>query len=290
MSIPGLTIIGESINDSVPSTKQLLDCGDIAGIVQLARQQDEAGAAYIDVNIGSRPPELMAELVGQIQRATAKPLAIDTPDYQTAQAGLKAYDPARAGGRKPILNSVTSLRTEMFELYRVQPFRPILLISEHVVEGRSQHCRTAAESLAAARYLLEAFRRVVPDAANDDVIFDPGIVPIGSDCENQLHRVMSVLETMHQDPMFAGTHRSVGLSNFTVMLPSKRRDGSPVKAPLESAFLTRAMPLGLDMIIGSVKRNYQLLPEGHPALECFDDCLKLSGFDVLMRVRQFYAG
>ena len=62
---------------------------------------------------------------------------------------------------------------------------------------------------------------------------------------------------IHADPAFAGVHASVGLSNFTVMLPVKRADGEPVKGPLESAFLTKAMPLGLDMVIGSVKRNYR---------------------------------
>jgi len=81
----------------------------------------------------------------------------------------------------------------------------------------------------------------------------------------------------------------VGLSNFTVMLPSKRADGSPVKGPLESAFLTKVMPLGLDMVIGSVKRSYEVLPPEHPAMVCLEECLKLDGFDVPMRVRDFYA-
>ena len=49
------------------------------------------------------------------------------------------------------------------------------------------------------------------------------------------------------------------------------------------------MPLGLDMVIGSVKLPYALLPEGHPALQCFDDCLAAEGFDVLMRVQEFYS-
>ncbi len=80
----------------------------------------------------------------------------------------------------------------------------------------------------------------------------------------------------------------MGLSNFTVMLPSKRPDGSPVKGALESALLTKAMPLGLDTVIGSVKRNYQRLAPDHPAMVCLEDCLRLSGFDVLMRVREFY--
>ncbi len=60
MAIPGITIIGESINDSVPSTRELLDRGDIAGPVASARKQAEEGALYIDVNVGPRPPEVMA--------------------------------------------------------------------------------------------------------------------------------------------------------------------------------------------------------------------------------------
>ncbi len=73
------------------------------------------------------------------------------------------------------------------------------------------------------------------------------------------------------------------------MLPPKRPDGSPVKGALESAFLTKAMPLGLDMVIGSVKRNYERLAPEHPAMVCLEECLKLKGFDVLMRVREFYS-
>jgi hypothetical protein len=44
----------------------------------------------------------------------------------------------------------------------------------------------------------------------------------------------------------------------------------------------------LDTVIGSVKRNYELLPADHPAMICLEDCLKLKDFDVLMRVREFY--
>jgi 5-methyltetrahydrofolate--homocysteine methyltransferase len=127
-----------------------------------------------------------------------------------------------------------------------------------------------------------------PGATNDDCIIDPGIAPIGSDSEGNIHRLIGAMELIHKDPFFAGCHASVGLSNFTVMLPPKRPDGSPVKGALESAFLTKAMPLGIDMVIGSVKRNYELLAADHPAMQCLNECLKLTGFDVLMRVREFY--
>ena len=289
MAIEGLKIIGESINDSVPSTHKLFESGDVAGLLELARLQDEKGAAYIDVNVGKRSPELMANLVKRIQEATRKPLSIDTPDPEIAKAGLEAYDPDRAGGEKPILNSISALRLGMFDLCGVRPFKPILLISEHVVDGKSGPCQTAEQTLQAAKFLRDQARAPGREMANDDLIFDPGIAPIGTDCEGNLKRLVTAMELIHEAPDFQGVHMSVGLSNFTVMLPPKRADGSPVKGPLQSAFLTKTMPLGLDMVVGSVKRKYQLLPPDHPAMVCLEDALQSDGFDVIMRVKEFYS-
>jgi len=290
MAIPGLTIIGESVNDSVPSTRKLFDENDIAGLLELARSQDEKGAAWIDVNVGSRTPEFMAGLVRRIQSVTAKPLSIDTPDPVLAEAGLRAYDPGRAGGRRPILNSISPLRLQMFDLWAVQPFIPILMTSERYERGSdcASVNRTGEETRQTARALLEEARRRIPGFANDQAIIDPGIAPVGSDCEGQLKRVLESLALIHGDPFFAGVHLSVGLSNFTVMLPSKTKAGAPVKGPLESAFLTLAMPRGLDFIIGSTVRKYEILPAGHPALSCLEDILELEGVDTLMRLRAFY--
>jgi cobalamin-dependent methionine synthase I len=290
MAIPGLTIIGESINDSVPSTKKLFDENDLPGLLELAKGQDEKGAAWIDVNVGSRPPEFMADLVRRIQSVTAKPLSIDTPDPAIAEAGLEAYDLGRTGGRRPILNSISPLRLQMFDLWAVQPFIPILMSSERFERGAScaNANRTAEETRQTARMLLEEARRRVPGFSNDQAIIDPGIAPVGTDCEGQLKRVLESLALIHDDPFFAGVHMSVGLSNFTVMLPSKRKDGSPFKGPLESAFLTLAMPRGLDTIIGSTVRKYEILQPGHPALDCLQDILDLEGVDTLIRLKEFY--
>ena len=289
MAIEGLTIIGETINDSVPSTHKLFDADDIDGLLELAKMQDEKGAAYIDVNVGPRSPEFMADLVRKIQAVTAKPLSIDTPDPEIAKAGLEAYDLDRAGGRKPVLNSISAMRTEMFDLCSVQPFRPILLVSEQVVDGRSGPCRTAEETYNAAKTLVADARAAGEGIANDDLIIDPGIAPIGTDSEGNLKRLVAAVEMIHNDADLAGVHMSVGLSNFTVMLPPNRADGSRLKGPLESAFLTKTMPLGLDTIIGSVKRKYELLDADHPAMVCLEDVLKAEGFDGIMRVREFYS-
>jgi hypothetical protein len=49
------------------------------------------------------------------------------------------------------------------------------------------------------------------------------------------------------------------------------------------------MPLGLDTIIGSTGRNYELLPPDHPALVCLEEVLKLDAFDALLRLQEFYS-
>jgi cobalamin-dependent methionine synthase I len=288
MAIPGLTVIGETINDSIPSTHALFEANDLDGILALATSQAAGGAAAVDVNVGRRAPAFMADLVRRIQAAVARPLVIDTPDPAIARAGLEAYDPARAGGAMPILNSISPLRMQMLDLYAVRPFRPILLITERSEGGQFQPNRTAEETYRTAKEMLRAVRASRFRIPNDQLIFDPGISPAACDLESMNRRLWDAMGLIHDDPELRGVHMSVGLSNFTHMLPSKRPDGSPVRSALESAFITKAMPRGLDTIIGSVKRNYALLPPDHPAMACLDDVLRMDSFEAIERVRQFY--
>lgn len=290
MAIDGLKLIGESINDSVPSTKEKFDAGDMDAIVEVARFQAEKGAAYIDVNVGLRPPKFMAEVVQAIQNAVPLPLSIDTPDAELAEAGLKAYNPDLAGGAKPILNSISEARLEMFDLYSDQPFIPIMLTTEGTDEaGNMVMNKTADSTFQTGKQMVSIARDRIPDVRNDELILDPGITPIGSDSEGNFKRLMTTIQMIHDDIDLKGINMSVGLSNFTVMLPPKRADGSLVRSPLESAFLTMAMPMGFNMIIGSVRRKYRVLEADHPAMECLNDVLKAEGFDAVMRVMSFYS-
>jgi len=144
MNKVSISIIAESLNDSVPSTHVLYESGNTEGIRELAKFQDEQGAVYIDVNVGSFPDDFFVDVIRTVQSATRKPLALDSPDPVLIEAGLKAYDDS-AG--VPILNSISPLRLELFELYKVKKFRPILLISE----GASGACHTADETMESAR-------------------------------------------------------------------------------------------------------------------------------------------
>ena len=318
MSIKGLNIIGESINDSVPSTNKLyanilktiefsknqvlesnskkpikqikintLGYNDIEGIKELARFQDIKGAAYIDVNVGSKSPEFMSAMIKNIQAVTSKPLSIDSPDFDTVKAGLEAYSIEKANGQIPILNSISPLRMNMFELLKVYKFIPILMVSESEVDGESKPNHTVEETYDTAKQMFSALKKH-SDISNNEIIFDVGIAPIASDMSGSTKRTIESIKKINSDSNFNGIHMSLGLSNFTVMMPSKCADGSPVKSPLESAFLTMTVKNGLDMVIGSVKRNYKILDDDHPAMQCLNDVLNLDGFDILMRVQSFY--
>ena len=147
MPIPNLTIIGETINDSVPSTKKLFDAGDINGILEIARNQDEKGAAYIDVNVGPRLAEFMAEMVAKIQAVTARsPCRSTRPTrcWPRPACGRTIRRGPAAASRSSIRSS--PLREGMFDLYKLRPFKPILLVSEAMVDGHSKPCRTAEET------------------------------------------------------------------------------------------------------------------------------------------------
>ncbi len=256
----------------------------------LAKSQAEKGAAYIDVNVGPRSPRFMADVVKRIQEHISLPLSIDTPDPEIAAAGLETYNAERAGNQKPILNSISEARLEMFDLHTKQPFIPILLVTEGMDDSGDMIMNKTAEQIyATAKSMVSIARKRIEHVTNDQLILDPGIMPIGSDSKGDFKRLMAAITLIHQDRDLAGINMSVGLSNFTAMLPSKKADGSPVKSPLESAFLTMAMPMGLNIIIGSVNRRYSLLTDDDPAMQCLKDVLKLEGVEVIMRVMMYFS-
>jgi 5-methyltetrahydrofolate--homocysteine methyltransferase len=163
------------------------------------------------------------------------------------------------------------------------------MVSERMEGTVSAPNRTADQTYQTVKSMVASMNEAGHAIPVHDCIVDTGIAPIGSDTEGGLKRVLDSLKLIHDDPQLQGIHASVGLSNFTVMLPPKRPDGMSVKSALESAFLTMAMPLGLDMVVGSVARKYERLAPDHPAMQCLSDVLKLEGYDSLTRVIEFYS-
>ena len=86
-----MIIIGELINASRKAIKAAIEAGDAAAIQQVATDQAEAGADYIDVNAGifvGKEPDYLKWLVQTVQQVTDQPCAIDSPDPHAIEAAL----------------------------------------------------------------------------------------------------------------------------------------------------------------------------------------------------------
>jgi len=289
--IEKLTIIGERINPGFASSKVLLENQDIKGIQALAVSQAQKGAAYLTINVGESAMENLAfivEVVKAIQAVVDVPLSFDYPHVSVQEACLKVYDPARARGRKPIINSVTELRWNMLEVLKIQPARVVLMASERVENGEEISNQTAQQISDTARRMA---LRVVNDGHGltmDDLMIDVSLCPIATDTEGQTRRAIESIQFIGNDPDLRGIHTLVGLSNLAVMLPKDALDGQRLGVRVESAFLTLAMPRGLDVILGTPGRDYRILPDDDFVMRGVREAIGLDGFETLERVQQLY--
>ena len=148
MTLENLTIIGERINPGFKSTKELFENEDIGAIQALAVKQRDAGAAYLNVNIGVRAkndPQFMSEIIRAIQDVVDIPLSFDFPNVEVQVNCLETYDQERGGGKKPIINSISEPRRDMMELLDVRPCRVVLMSSERLRDGAPKPNKTGAE-------------------------------------------------------------------------------------------------------------------------------------------------
>ena len=291
MPIPGLSIIGERINPGFRSTKALFDNEDIKGIQDLAVRQAKAGATYLNVNAGDKAisdPRFMVEIVRAIQQVVNLPLSLDCPDFAVQEAALEAYDQDKSGGRKPLVNSISESRWELAELLKIRPCKAILMSSEQVRDGKMVHNRTGAEVHEVARRMAERLKDGGYGVANDDLFVDVSICTLAADTEGLIKMALEGIRAVRDDPALAGIHIMGGLSNLPQHLPDKAADGSDLKFQLECAFLTVAMPVGFDTVLGTPWREYGLLPEDNFVLREFRRIIELRESDALMAIVDLY--
>lgn len=287
---PAFTIIGDRINPGFKSTKAMLESGDMAGIQALAKRQVDAGAAALDFTIGPRAsddPDFLVKVIRAVQAAVAAPLCFDYPEPRVQAVCLEAYDGNSAGGAKPIINSIAETRWHMVELLRIRPCRVMLMASERFEDGIGKPNKSAAEIAGTAK---RAALRLVHEhgLAPDDIIIDVSISALIADTAGMNREALAAIGAIGSDPELEGIHISGGLSNIAQQLPPKAADGSDLKLQLECAFLTLARPLGMDTVLATPWRGFQMLPEDNYVLGVFKQVLQASGTDVLRKVRKLY--
>ena len=285
-----IQIIGERINPGFKSVKALFDNEDLPGIQALAVKQAEAGAAFQNVNIGARAltdPALMGQVIRAIQEVVRTPLSFDFPSKNVQELCLSSYSLARADGQLPIVNSITEHRWDLMDLYGRFQFKVILMASERVEDGVAKGNKTADQIYGTAR---RAALRLKNDYGMplDHIFIDMSISAIIADTQGLNRSTLEAINAIGADPELKGVHMMGGLSNIGQQLPPKAADGSDLKHCLENAFLTLAVPLGFDYVLGTPWRGYAPLPEEHHVLKTYRDFLEQNGSNALRAVRKFY--
>ena len=106
--------------------------------------------------------------------------------------------------------------------------------------GSSQPNHSAQEIYDTALEIQKHVSEKYPGIEENGYIFDVGIAPLASDTEGMTKRTLDAIKMIRDDSTFKKISFSLGLSNFSTMLPSKTPDGLPVRSSLESAFITKA--------------------------------------------------
>ena len=98
--------IGERLSTTAPAVNKAFLERDEEPILKRAKQQLDAGAVYLDVNIGPAEgygPELMKWAVQLLQENFDNvPLALDTSNKEAIEAGISVYNRAKViSGQAP---------------------------------------------------------------------------------------------------------------------------------------------------------------------------------------------
>ena len=225
-------VIGERIHCISPVIRKAMAERDPEPILKRAKEQLDAGATYLDLNIGpaeSDGEELMQWGVKLLQENFDNvPLALDTANMKAIEAGIKVYNRAKG---KPIVNSADAGdRLNYIDLAAANDAIVIALCSANGIaadnDERMMHCQN----------MLEHGLCLGMEA--EDLWFDPLFLVIKGMQDKQ----MEVLEALK---MFSdmGLNFTGGLSNNSNGMPKHIR---PI---MDSAMVAMSMMQGLTSAI-----------------------------------------
>ena len=224
--------IGERIHCISPSIREAMNNRNPEPILKRAKAQLDAGADYLDVNIGpaeSTGEELMKWAVKLLQSNFDNvPLCLDTANRKAIEAGISVYNRSKG---KPIVNSADAGdRIENIDLAAANDAICIALCSKSGGPADND------ERMAYCQELLE--RGMSLGMEETDLWFDPLFLVIKGMQDKQ----KDVLEAIK---MFSdmGLNSTGGLSNVSNGMPKEIR---PI---MDSAMVAMAMQNGLTSAI-----------------------------------------
>ena len=231
VDIRGVRVIGERINPTGKKRfQQALLAGDLDYIVDVAIQQEDAGADILDVNVGYPGVDEVSMLplvVKRLQEATSLPLQLDSSNPAALEAGLRVYCGKAA---------VNSVNGDAHVLSRVLP-----IVKKY---GASVVGLTLDESglPATAQQRVDIARRIL-DAAlahgipRQDLWIDCLTLTVSA----QQEQAEATLEALRRVTVELGLPTVLGVSNISFGLPNRLL--------MAQTFLVRALSAGLTLPI-----------------------------------------
>ncbi len=225
-------VIGERLSTTAPTVNKAFLERDPEPILKRAKAQLDAGATYLDVNIGPAEgygEDLMKWAVKLLQENFDNvPLALDTSNKAAIEAGISVYNRSKG---KPVINSADAAgRIENIDLAAANDAIVICLCNGEGIaadnDERMGYCTTLME------------RGLSLGLTEEDMWFDPLFVVIKGMQDKQ----MDVLNFIG-DLTDMGLKSTGGLSNNSNGMPKNIR---PI---MDSAMIAMAMMKGMTSAI-----------------------------------------
>ena len=231
LRIDGVRVIGERINPTGKKRfQQALLENDLEYILDVAVQQEDAGADILDVNVGYPgvdEAEMLPRVVKKLQSVVSLPLQLDSSNPDALEAGLRVYN------GKAAVNSVNGNPEVLARIL------PIIKRYGAAVVGLTLDAdgipQTAQGRVRIAERILEQTRaHGIPD---EDLWIDCLTLTVSAQQEQARETLAAVHEVRHR----LGLQTVLGVSNISFGLPNR--------ALVTQSFLTQAMAHGLTLPI-----------------------------------------
>ncbi len=278
------TMIGERTN--VTGSKKfarLILGGQFEEAVAVAREQVEAGANIIDVNMdegmldGAAAMTHFLNLIAAEPEISRVPIMVDSSKWSVIEAGLKCVQ------GKAIVNSISLKEGEEAFLRTsrlVRRYGAAVVVMAFDEHGQATEVDQKV-AIAERAYRLLTEELGMPA---EDIIFDPNILTVATGIEEHNNYAVNFFEATRQIKQRCPRAKvSGGVSNVSFSF----RGNDVVREAIHSCFLYHAIRAGLDMGIVNAGQLavYEEIP--HPLKELVEDVLLNRRSDATERLVEF---
>jgi 5-methyltetrahydrofolate--homocysteine methyltransferase len=236
--------VGERTNvTGSPKFSKLILGGLYDEALAVARQQAEAGAQIIDVNMdegmldGAAAMTKFLQLVASEPDISRVPIMIDSSKWEVIESGLRCVQ------GKCVVNSI-SLKEgeEKFKEHarKVQRYGAAVIVMAFDEKGQADNLERRKEICA------RAYRVLVEEVGfpAEDIIFDPNVLTVATGIEEHNNYAVDFIEaTRWIKANLPYARVSGGISNISFSF----RGNNAVREAMHTAFLYHAIKAGLDM-------------------------------------------